>query len=228
MPGADGLAVDVRGAGEAAVVRRALDLEDRVRDREAAAGELLLELGLVVHVALEGVLDALLEGLHDRGAYRLEPVLEVERAEAGLDQSREDVAIGGEPEQLVAVDLAGVPGEQLPEAELAPDDGAAVPRDDVRADLRQGPLRLVREALVEVLGDREAEDAVAEKLEALVGVRPATRPGSVREGVVKALGRKRLDQVEQRAPRGLATGATRCSRLPGPRSGSAERLRQRS
>ena len=168
MARAHRLAVDVRGAGEAAVVGRALDLEHRVRDGEAAPGELFLELGLVVPMALERILDPLLECLHDRSADRLEPVREVERAEAGFDQSREDVAVRGEPEQLVAIDLAGVPREQLPEAELAPDDGAAVPGDDVRADLRQTPLRLVREALVQVLGDGEAKNAVAEELEALV------------------------------------------------------------
>jgi hypothetical protein len=46
-----------------------------------------------------------------------------------------------------------VPGEELPEPELLADDRTAVARDDVRADLGQAPLGLVREALVEVLGD---------------------------------------------------------------------------
>ena len=200
---ADGLAVDVRGAGEAAVVRRALDLEDGVRDRAGRGGR-----------APPGAPSCSRRGPRARtrsapgrpprsarGSTRTRARGRGRRGTAST-QRREDVAVRREPEQLVAVDLARVAGEQLPEAELAADDGAAVPRDDVRADLRQAPLRLVREALVELLGDREAEDAVAEKLEALVRVGPATRPGCVREGVVKALGRKRLDQVEQRAPAG--------------------------
>ena len=171
-----------------------LDLEDRVRDREAAAGE-LLELGLVVHVAFDA---------YSTRSWKASTIgLRTPRTRArgrarrgSLDQSREDVAIAASGADR-RVDLARVAGEQLPQAQLPPYDGAAVPRDDVRANLGQPALRLVRKAVVELLGDGEAEDAVAEKLQPLVRVGPATRPGRVREGVVKALGRERLDQVEQ-------------------------------
>ena len=85
--------LDQRGAGEAALVRRSLRLENRVRDRLAESRELLLELGLEVDVARHRVFEALGEGLHDRPADRLEPVLEVERAQHGLDERREHVAV---------------------------------------------------------------------------------------------------------------------------------------
>ena len=131
----------------------------------------------------------------------LEAVLEVERAQAGLDERGEDVAVRGEAQQLIGVDRAGVAGEELPQPHALADDRAALARDDVRADLREPALRLVGEAIVELLGDREPEDAVPEELQPLVGVSPAGRPRGVREGVAKALGRKRLDQGEEGAPR---------------------------
>jgi hypothetical protein len=65
----------------------------------------------------------------------------------------------------------------------------------VGADLGELALGLVGEALVELLGDREPEDAVTEELQPFVRIRPPTRPGRMREGVMKALGRERLDQV---------------------------------
>jgi len=88
-----------------------------------------------------------------------------------------------------------VTGEELAEAELLADDRAALARDDVGADLGEPALGLVGEAVVELLGDRKPEDAVAEELQAFVRICPPPRPGRVREGVMKALGRKRLDQV---------------------------------
>ena len=65
------------------------------------------------------------------------------------------------------------------------------------ADLGEPPLGLVGKTVVELLRDREPEDAVAEELQPFVRIRPATRPGRMREGVMKALWRKRLDQVEK-------------------------------
>src|SRR6266511_5712353 len=51
-------AVEDRRAREAAVVRRALDLEHRVVDRLPAACERLLYLRLLVHVTRQGIVDA--------------------------------------------------------------------------------------------------------------------------------------------------------------------------
>ena len=57
MPTPSWLAVDQRGAGEAAVVRRPFDLEHLVGDGAAEPCERLLELRLVVDVARQRVLD---------------------------------------------------------------------------------------------------------------------------------------------------------------------------
>ena len=96
--------------------------------------------------------------------------------------------------------------EKLPEAQPLADDGAAVARDDVRADLGETALRLVREAGVQLLRDRQPEHAVPEELQTLVRVRAARSPGGMRESVMKTLGRKRLDQSEELAPRLVAIG----------------------
>jgi hypothetical protein len=209
-------------------VRRPLDAHDRVRDRQPPAGEFLLELGLVVDVPFERVVDPLLEGLDDRPADNLEAVLEVDRSEAGFDERGEDVAVRGQPQELVGVDLARVAGEEVAQPQALPDDRAALARDDVRADLGETAFGLVGKAVVELLRDREPENAVAEELQPLVRVRTARRPRGMRECVLKALARKRLDQSEELAPRLLATGGRRCSRLPARRSGSAGRPRPRS
>ena len=64
---ADDLAVDGRGRREVPVVRRPLDRQRRVGDRPAEPGEPLLQLGLVVDVGVQGVLDPRLERVDDRG-----------------------------------------------------------------------------------------------------------------------------------------------------------------
>src|SRR5690349_24925959 len=60
------LAVDHGRAAETAVVRRPLDVEHGVADRLSAPRERLLQLGLVVDVARQRVLDAPGERIHDR------------------------------------------------------------------------------------------------------------------------------------------------------------------
>ncbi len=132
---------------------------------------------------LERVVDPLLEGVDDRLANGFEAVLEVEDAEAGLDERGQDVAVGGEPQKLVRIDRARMSGEELPQSETVPDERAALARDDVGADLGEAAFRLVGEALVELLGDGQPEDAVPEELQPLVGVGPAGRPGRMRESV---------------------------------------------
>ena len=88
-------------------------------------------------------------------------------------------------------------GEEPAEPEAPADDRAALPRHDVRADLGELPLRVLRKPLVELLGDRKPENAVPEELEALVGVGAGRRPGRMRESVLQAVVGERLDQLEQ-------------------------------
>ena len=199
-------------------MRRAGDVHDRVADMHPAAGERLLELGLVVDVIGQRVVDPLRERVDDRELDRLEPVLEEQRREGGLEERGEHVAIVREPRQLVA--RASVrPGLEQPvaEADLLRDDSAAGARDDVRAELRELALRKVRVALVERARGRELEDAVAEELEALVRGRPVGRPRRVREDVVAPLRRQLLDQPAESGG-SRATGGSRRSRRPARRS----------
>ena len=155
---------------------------DLVLHRAAVAGERLLELRLVVDEGRQRVVDPSGERGDDRLLDLLEAVLEEERAERGLEQRREDVAVADEPVELVLGQLVRAALLQPPaEVELARDDGAALARDDVRADLREPSLGEVRMRVVERARDRELEDAVAEELEPLVRERPVGRPRRVRE-----------------------------------------------
>jgi hypothetical protein len=64
----------------------------------------------------------------------------------------------------------------------------------MRADLREAALAEVGVPLVKLPSYRELEDAVAEKLEALVRGRPVRRPRRVCEDVLQALRRELEDQ----------------------------------
>ena len=77
--------------------------------------------------------------------------------------------------------LAGVLAQQLAEPELGGHAGAGGAADDVRPQPRQVPLGEVGEAPVQLGGDAQAEHAVAEELEPLVGVHAVRRPRGVRE-----------------------------------------------
>jgi hypothetical protein len=146
-------------------------------------------------------------------------VLEIERSKAGLDESGEHVSVDGKSLQLLRVALlAGLFEQALPEVEPPADDCTALAGDDVSADLRELALLRLRKAVVELLRDRETQDAVAEELEPLVGIGAVRRPGGVRERIPEALRRERVDEFEEgfvgarrAAP---ATGGTRCSRQP--------------
>ncbi len=226
-------AVDDRGRGEAALVRRAFDVDDRVRDAQVPPRELLLELGLVVDVLGERVVDPIGErGEHD-GPDELEAVLEVESPERRLDERRQDVSVDGEALGLLAGNGVPCTLDELPaEPEVSADGSAALARDDMRPELRKLPFRMLGEALVELAGDREAEDAVAEELQALVRVGAARRPGRVREDAGEALLGERFDQLEKlRVARLRADGPTdgwRCNRRPARRSECPGRPRRRS
>jgi hypothetical protein len=104
-------------------------------------------------------------------------MLEVERSQACLDERGEDVAVDREALELVGIALAAAMLEEaLAELEAPAHDGTALPRDDMGAELRERPLLRLGEPLVELLGDGEPEDAVPEKLESFVGIRPVRRP----------------------------------------------------
>src|SRR5262245_53878386 len=92
---------DLRGAHEPTIVWRPLDLEHGVVHLLARARESLLELGLVVDMARSRVLDALPEGLDDRGLDLLEAVLEVDGGDRRLEDGRENVPGARDPLQLV-------------------------------------------------------------------------------------------------------------------------------
>src|SRR5581483_6804752 len=86
-----------------------------------------------------------------------------------------------EPRELLGLCGRAVLEELLAQPERVGDRRAGPPGHDVRADLRQPPLRELGEAVVQVARDGELEDAVAEELEPLVRGRPVRRPGRVRE-----------------------------------------------
>jgi hypothetical protein len=104
-------------------------------------------------------------------------VLEEERAEHRLEQRCEDVAVLRQALELVGLQVDdAVRAEPAAEVELARDDGAARARDDVRADLREAAFRELGVPVVQLVRDRELEDAVAEELEPLVRRRALGRP----------------------------------------------------
>jgi hypothetical protein len=224
------LAFDHGCAPETTVVRRPLHVEDGVIDGLTPPRKRLLQLGLVVDVRVEGVLDSPVERADDRLLDLLEAVLQEEGGEGGLQQGGEDVAVAREPVELIGRDLRALLEQTVAEVELARDDRAARARNDVRADLRQPALREVRVALEERTRDRELEHAVAEELEALVRGRALARPGGMRVDLLGSVTRKLLDQLPELVyiPFGGATGARRRSRRPARRSGSSGRLRRRS
>jgi hypothetical protein len=125
-------------------------------------------------------------------------VLEVHAGQRGLEQRGEDVPVTCEPLELVLRnELGAALRQQLPEAELPRNDRAARAGDDVRADLRQPPLRKVRVAVVQRAGDRQLQDAVAEELEPLVRRGAIGRPGAVREDVLEPPMRQLRDELGQ-------------------------------
>ncbi len=162
------------------------------------------------------------------GATDVVAVLEVHGRDRRLEQRREHVA--------AQRDAVRAPGRARPararrarrrgRASRATA-GAALPRDDVRADLREPPLGRLGEPVVERPRDGELEHGVPEELEALVGGRAVRRPRRVREDVVAALGGKGVDQARERLALPLAhlTDARRRSRRPDRRSSASGRPR---
>jgi hypothetical protein len=172
-------------------------------------------------VAGAGELDPPVERLDDGRLDLLEPVLQIDGGDRRLEQGGEDVLAVRDALELGVRDVLRLLDQEACEVELLRDRGAALPRDDMGADLGQPALRRVRKAVVEGARDRELEDGVAEELEPLVGGRAIRRPRGVREDVVATLRGKGLDEARQGAPLPrpiVPTGARRRSRRPGRRS----------
>ena len=186
-------------ADEVAVVRRSFDLEHGVVDLATGACQCLLKLRLVVDVTRAGVLDRLRERLDDRRLDAFEAMLEVERGDRSLENRSQDVAAAGDALELVGGDIPGVVQETVPELELLGHHGTCLARDNVGADLRQAALRGVAETLEDGMRDRELEDTVPEKLEALVRLGSVVGPGRVREDLVESGLRKLGDQAAELA-----------------------------
>src|SRR6266542_322621 len=182
-------------AGEAAVVGRALDGDDLVRDRRVPPRQLLLQRGLEVDVLGGGILDSPREGLDDRLRNPLEPVLEKERGEGGLHDCGQDVAVARELRRLLDAGLQAPIAQPAIELELQSDRRTARAGADVREDLRHPALGEVRVAVEEVAGDGEIQDAVAEELEPFVGGGAVGRPVRMRKDLIESLPWERLDQV---------------------------------
>jgi hypothetical protein len=92
--------------------------------------------------------------------------------------------------------------ETLPQAEPACHHRAGRAGDDVRAHLGELPLGEVRMARVQRVGDRELEDAVAQKLEPLVRGATVARPRRMCEDGLRQLRRERVDQLREVGIRG--------------------------
>jgi hypothetical protein len=139
-------------------------------------------------------------------------MLQEEGGQGRFEQCGEHVAIPRQPLELFRRDDARALLDQpLTELEIARDDGAAGPGDDVGADLRQPALGEIGIPLVERPCDGELEDAVPEELEPLVGLRSIRRPRRVGEGVVEPLGGQPPDQARKSCgfPRLRATTGAR-------------------
>ena len=217
------LAVDLGGAGEVAVVRRALDVEHDVRD---APARLARALPAARSCGRRGSCARTRSGRRRRR--RSPPRSARSRARGRAPRSPPRAA----PRctfRLLTIRLSSSPASASPALRRAarPDRssratrGAALARDDVRADLRQPALGGIRVAVVELLGDRQLEHAVAEELQPLVRRRAVGRPRRVREDVLDPLARKRVDQAPELrrvAGRRRVTGASRRSRRPARRS----------
>ena len=172
----DLLSGDRRHADETTLVRWSLDVDNLVAHLIAGAGERLLELGLVVDVTGASELDPRVEGRHDGGLDPREAVLQVDGGDGRLEQRRQNVAATRDPVELRRRNILCLLEQELRQVELLRDAGTAMPRDDVRSDLREASFRRVGEPVVQRPRNRELEDGVAEELEALIGGGPIRRP----------------------------------------------------
>ena len=217
------LAVDHRRAREAPVVRRALDLEHRVVHRLAPARERLLQLGLVVDVARQRVLDPARERLRRsaarssrsraRGRARRARPRAARRARCGCATSRSSSSAGMSAPRSAQLARRARARARRPRSSRA--------RRRASGSSRAGPRVKSGIALVERARDRELEHAVAEELEPLVRRRAVgAQDACVKTCSARAVGQAaRSASRARRRPRvGGVTGATRRSRRPARRS----------
>ena len=177
--------------------------------------------------------EAISISLRERGHRRLGGDLEAVVQIAGADHRLADRGqrpLGGE--QRLDVDPAVEPsrgrlGEQLGDAELDRDLGAGPPADRLAVHLRQPADVGARVAAEEVLGERQAEHAVAEEGEPAVGVGAVLDPGGVGERLAAQGQRQRVEQLAERlGPR--CRLRRRRAPTPAPPAEPADAARHRS
>jgi hypothetical protein len=169
-------------------VWRALLGLDPVVDHGSAPRQALLQHGLEVHRVLERLVNLLGECQNHRRRDALEAERQVRRPDDRLaDRGQDAVALD---QHLGA--LAGAPGRVRPQArrdvEVAGHRRTGLARHGLRAQLGEPARPVAREARVQVVGDREAQDHVPQEGQALVGLPALVDPARMRECLAFKIG----------------------------------------
>src|SRR5215218_722291 len=222
------LAVDARVHLEHTVMRRTGFTGDLIPYAGSVPCEALLERRLEVQQALGGELDLHRERRQRRRGGRLEPVVQIAGADHRL-ADRGEGAFGGE--QRIDLDAAvDLPRPRLAKefghAERLRHLGAGAPRDRLPMHLRQPPDVGVRESAEQVLGHREAEDAVAEEGEPPVRVGAMLDPRGVGERLAAQRQRQAVEELTQ--ARGPRRHAAASAPSPEPADAARHGLRRES
>src|SRR4051812_15836227 len=197
--GPDRAPADRRHDLERAVVRRPQLGRDLVLDGLAPLGEALLQRRLEVDRVRQRVLDLGRERLDDGLGRPLVAGLEVAGPDHRPDDRREHPLGARQGRRALPHARRRRRRQALRHAEPFRDRAARGPGHGLRADLREPPgaVALGLEPRVEVRGDRQAEDAVAEEGEARVRVAAAVRPRRVREDLLAQVFGKLVEQLSQ-------------------------------
>lgn len=166
----------------------------------------LLERRLGIARRLDETVHGLLPVAPDEPLGRIEPAVEEERADQRLDAVREDAGIASAARTLFA---ARQP-ERLRHRKVAGDPDERAPVDEMGEALAEGSFRIVGKGLDQHAGDAQAEDAVAEELEAFVAG-PAGAGGA---GVGQGLDEQ--PPVAEAVAQRLLDGGQSASRVRGP------------
>ena len=178
--------LDQRGAGEAALVRRALRLEDRVETVWPSRASSSWSSVLWSTWRRHRVLDALGEGLHDRapGSARTRARGRARPSAASTSAAR-TLRLRARRLELRARRRAPTPRAAGFRARAGVRRSAQLVRLTTYAQaFVSRPSEKSGKALVELLRDRELEDAVAEELETLVRARSVLDERRVGEGAL--------------------------------------------
>ena len=116
------------------------------------------------------------ERLDHRRTHHVEPVGEVDGADQRLGHVGHDVLVGDELVELALLVTGAEAPHEVGSPSLVGDHGAGGAADDVGAQTRQTAFGVVGEATIELGRHGEAEHAVAEELEALVGAAALGHP----------------------------------------------------